>query len=240
MRWLRRILGGDERPARAETKAEPDFEPLPEVDDLPLETIASNRTRAEAFLKRVQSKIDRLVEDFAAGTVNQSQFQRLYTHYHDQMQSIQTALQYDPQSWQQYATEGKSIVIRKQHSPKARAYAIYENLSGMPISTLGTFAIDPALLVPMLSSYRSAAHEIFGAGIQTTEIEGDKWLCFVPGDYTTMLALFTNQPAGKQLEFLGQLHAEFEKANQRHLAAQPIDKRNLVFPHEYFLGKWNA
>ena len=122
---------------------------------------------------------------------------------------------------------------------RAQAYAIYENDSGIPLATLGKFDIDPSLLVPMFSSYRSAAKEIFGAGINATQIEGNKWLCFVPGECTTMLALFSNEPSIKQLGFLRELHILFEQANLPNLKQLPVKKERLVFPHEYFLGKWN-
>jgi hypothetical protein len=135
-------------------------------------------------------------------------------------------------------TEGQSLVIRRQHLARAEGYAIFENGSGMPVSTLGQFDVDPALLVPMLSSYRAAAKEMFGAGARSTEMEDGSWLCFVPGEWTTMLAVFTAEPAGKQLAFLDQLHRHFERANQRRLAGSPIDADDLLFPHEYYLGQW--
>jgi hypothetical protein len=108
----------------------------------------------------------------------------------------------------------------------------------MPLGTLGEFDLDPALLVPMLSAFRSATKEIFGAGMRSTQTEGGRWLCFVPGNFTTMLAVFNTEPAGRQLEFLDDLHHLFEQANLRHLANRPFDASTLLFPHEYFLGRW--
>jgi hypothetical protein len=140
--------------------------------------------------------------------------------------------------WKGRVAEGQSIYIRRQHIARARGYAIFENDSGMPISTLGRFELDPALLVPMLASYRSAAKEAFGAGTRATAMEDGRWLCFVPGEYTTLLAVFTAEPAGKQLQFLGRLHGHFEQANRRHLAQSPVDGSALIFPHEYYLGQW--
>ena len=92
----------------------------------------------------------------------------------------------------------------------------------------------------MLASYRSAAQEAFGAGTRSTEMEDGRWLCFVPGEFTTMLALFTAEPAGRQLAFLGQLHRQFEQANRRHLTAPPVQASELIFPHEYYLGQWHT
>ena len=151
---------------------------------------------------------------------------------------IDTVLETNPQSWQEAVTEGKSIHIRQQHSARAKAYAIYDNTSGMPIVSLGDFEMDPDLFVPMLSSYRSATREIFGASMRSTQIEGGNWVCFVQGDLTTMIGLFTNEPSNRQLLSLEELHKSFEQANLPLLKAPPIDPNDLLFPHEYFLGHW--
>ena len=86
----------------------------------------------------------------------------------------------------------------------------------------------------MLSSFRAATQEIFGAGMRSTSIEGDRWLCFVPGEFTTMLAIFANEPAQKQLAALEDLHRLFERANRHRLTRSPIDPSGLLFPHEFY------
>jgi hypothetical protein len=53
-----------------------------------------------------------------------------------------------------------------------------------------------------------------------------------------MLAVFSSEPAGKQLSYLEELHRHFERANHRHFADPPLDASELLFPHEYFLGDW--
>ena len=193
----------------------------------------------DEYLERIDKKINKLAEEFAQGTVNREQFQRLFEHY----QRERTAIQNWKDSaeargdWQDISSEGKSIVIRSKHTAKVLGYAIYANESGMPLTTIGDFDIDPDLAVPMLSSYRSATKEIFGGEMRSTEIEGGKWLCFVPGSTTTMLALFTREPAARQLKIMEDLHRLFEKANRRHLAEAPIDPEALAFPHASYLGR---
>ena len=187
-----------------------------EKDELPGVDIQSD---AFAYLDRVRDKLDKLAADFNEGAINRAQFRSLYAHYQRELQSVEHMIEQAPASddWKDVMTEGQSLVIRRQHLARAEGYAIFENGSGMPLSTLGQFDVDPALLVPMLSSYRAAAKEMFGAGARSTEMEDGSWLCFVPGEWTTMLAVFTAEPAGKQLAFLDQLHRHFERANQRRL-----------------------
>lgn len=232
--WLRRLLGVGKAQDRQPTISRP----TPR-DQAPAEVVAS-RERAAAYLDRVREKLRRLAEDFNAGSINRAQFQNLYVHYQNEIRNIEEMLAAAPTSegWKAAVTEGQSLVIRRQHLARAVGYAIFENQSGMPVSTLGQFELDPALLVPMLSSYRSATKEIFGAGTRSTEIEDGRWLCFVPGEFTTMLAVFTTEPAEKQLEYLDELHRHFEQANRRHLERPSLDPDNLVFPHAFFLGEW--
>jgi len=186
----------------------------------------------------VQRKINWLAEEFASGTINRTQFNQLFAHYQNEKRTIETWLETAPYSddWKRAATEGKSVIIRRQHMATVLGYAVYENDSGMPLETIGRFELDPALAVPMLSSYRSATREIFGAGLQSTQIEGGRWLCFVQGEFTTLMALFSTEPAAKQLQSLEELHRLFEQANRPYLQSSPINPQVLVFPHAQFLG----
>lgn len=214
--------------------------PIRETAVPPSQPTPSGQDYAQQFLEKLQDKIGRLADDFANGNINQQQFQKLYAHYQREMRTVETLIETDQSQsqWGDAFQEGESVLIRQKNAAKASGYAIYDNNSGMPISTLGKFEIDPALFVPMLSAFRSATAEIFGGGIQSTAIEGGRWLCFVPGQFTTMMALFTAEPANKQIAFLEQLHHLFEKANRTTLPKSPIELDDLVFPHEHFLGKW--
>lgn len=248
--WLRGVFGSRERTVEhpmTETHSAEQVgqaaDPASAVQTTPQVSQISRRDsheEAQAYLSRVQVKLGKLANDFNAGTINRDQFQNLYIHYQREIRSIQGMIEIAPgsESWKGAVTEGESVIIRQQHLARAEGYAIFENDSGMPVSDLGRFELDLALLVPMLSSYRAATREIFGAGISSTEIEDGRWLCFVPGEFTTLLAVFSTEPAGKQLEYLDELHRHFEQANHRHLVNPPLDPSTLLFPHEYFLGEW--
>lgn len=234
IQWLKQLFGLEKSP-QPEDLPQKD-KPASPVPSLPSEN--SGKADAQRYIQKVEKKVDKLIEDFADGRINQAQFKELYAHYQQEIRSVEGLLEMSDADWQDAATEGQSYVIRRQHAPKARGYAIYDNESGMPISTLGKFEVDPALFVPMLSSYRAATAEILGGGVKATAVEGGRWLCFVPGQLTTMMALFKAEPATKQLEFLAQLHRHFEKANRAQLANPPVDPATLVFPQEQYLGKW--
>ncbi len=201
-------------------------------------TTTDTQEEAHEYLARVQGKIGKLAEEFASGMINREQFQELYDHYQREIRTIETWMDLAPQSdaWRDASSEGRSIVIRKQHMARILGYAVYKNDSGMPVATIGKFEVDAALYVPMLSSYRSAAWEIFGAGMRSLQIENGRWLCFVPGESTTLMALFSTEPATKQLKSLDQIHRLFERANRHMLSSPVIDANALVLPHQSFVG----
>jgi hypothetical protein len=225
---------------------EPPTEPVPKESleqlnlgpPLPAKEEVSTPDQALVYLRKVQNKINNLAEEFAAGTINRVQFQELYDHYRREQKVVRRWIEIDPKSdaWRQATTEGKSVIIRSDHAARVLGYAIYENESGMPLNTIGQFEVEPDLVVPMLSSYRAATKEIFGSGMRSSEIEGGRWLCFVPGQFTTLMALFTTSPAERQMETLEGLHRLFEKANRRLLTSGRVNPDDLVFPHSYYLG----
>jgi hypothetical protein len=89
----------------------------------------------------------------------------------------------------------------------------------------------------MLSSYRSAAAEIFRAGMRSTEMENGQWLCFVPGTYTTLIALFSLEPSDNQLQMVERMHQDFEQANRAALEAGHIDPTKLAYPFYSFVQR---
>lgn len=207
-------------------------QPVADSEPSPLEN-------PEEYLERVQTKINKLAEEFAAGEINRAQFQELYDHYRKEQQTIKRYIEMSPDSeeWREVTTEGKSVVIRQENVAKVLGYAVYDNVSGMPLNTIGEFQIEAELAIPMLSSYRAATKEIFGAGMQSTQIEGGQWLAYMPGEFTTLMTLFSTGPASEQLESLEELHLLFERANRTLLSNPPVDPDELVFPHKYFLGR---
>jgi len=204
-----------------------DLEPGPDLDTL------KTPTEARQFLERLRAKTNKVVQDFAGGVINQRQFQAVYGHYQRQRREIEQALIQMPGSgaWRAVAVEGHTTFLREQHAAQVFSYAIYETISGMALAQVGDLCVDPELLVPMLSSFRSITQELFGAGMRRTEIDGGRWLCFVPGQYTTLLVIFSAEPAVLQLQMIEDLHRDFELVNQLTLSSGDVSRRALTFTH---------
>jgi len=192
---------------------------------------------ARTYLEKVRAKENDLAMSFAAGNINRKQFEEIYAGYQREIRMIEQFLTDNPESleWKSQVSEGQSILIRKRHRPEMVGFSIYDLRSGLPIKTRGDFGVDPALFVPMLFAYQSATREIFGGEVRLTQIEGGKWLCFIPGSLTSTIALFTNEPTSQQLKSLEQAHKVFEEANQNQLNREIINPDALVLPHDYYL-----
>jgi hypothetical protein len=199
----------------------------------------TNAQEAQVFLQQLRGKMARLAEEFAQGKVNSKQFQEIYAHYQQQRNLIEMSLYESHRSdaWRGAVVPGQTAMLRQQHAGKVISYAIYDNASSMPLASVGDFSVDTALLVPMLSSFSSATAEMFGGGLRSTEIEGGRWLCFVPGQYTTLFVIFSIEPAKLQLTLIQDLHRDFEVANESLLAAGEGEEAAQQFTRLWALDK---
>jgi hypothetical protein len=206
----------------------------PSADSQP---VADSTKQGQEFIAQVHQKMSKLVQEFASGEINRTQFHRLYDRYQRQIMTVgQLIAEADPSTWRTAITESEDTIhLKKRLTAKAVGMSVYDNKSGMPIETLGEFAIEAELIIPMLSSYRSAAAEIFRAGMRSTEMENGQWLCFVPGTHTTLIALFSLEPSDNQLEMVERMHQDFEKANKAALEVGNVDPTKLAYPFYSFV-----
>ncbi|MCH7663053.1 MAG: hypothetical protein IH859_04190, partial [Chloroflexi bacterium] len=173
--------------------------------------------------EQIKEKILQLVDEFANGAINQQQFLDIYRHYRNEQYALKAQL--NPGGY-----AGNTLLIRNRHKSNTLAYAIYKSDSGIPLGTRGDFPIDPALLIPMLASYHSAAKEIFGQGINKAEVVGGKWMSFIVGQVTTMITIIENEPSASYMETLTRQHELFEHRNAKALSRNPIRADEIDFP----------
>ncbi|MBN1286818.1 MAG: hypothetical protein JXB47_15570 [Anaerolineae bacterium] len=191
------------------------------------------------FIAEVHAKMSRVVDEFAQGKLNRKQFHQLYERYQKRIMAVAALLNDDRSgSWRQALDLNEdTLLILKKLTAKALGMAIYDNKGGVPIETLGNFQLEPALVVPMLSSYRSAAEEMFRAGIRSSAMDNGQWLCFVPGRFTTLIVLMSLEPSQDQLNNLERMHRDFERANKKALEAGNADPDELAYPFLAFVKR---
>lgn len=189
----------------------------------------------EQHLQQLEAKLDRTVQDLADGLINRAQFENLYRHYQNQRRMVQGLVAEGSGQVPASLTAGESMVIRQRYEAKMLAYAVYDNESGVPLRTVGNFPVDSDLVVGFLSGFRSATAEILGAGAAKAEAEDGKVLCFVPGQYCTLLVLYSSDPAEVAIQSLRSTHSHFETLNAALLKQRPIPSDTLLFNYDMAL-----
>jgi hypothetical protein len=201
----------------------------------PVTSSTDPRQDVEAQLKVLEAKLDQTVQDLADGLINRAQFENLYRHYQNQRRVVRGFLEQASDPAMLKVGAGESMVIRQRYAAKVLAYAVYDNLTSLPLHTVGQFPLESELVVGFFSGFRSAIAEIMGTGARKAITDDGKVLIYVPGQKTTLIVLYSSEPADVESLSLRQAHEHFEKINAAVLANSPISENQLIFNYDMFL-----
>lgn len=191
---------------------------------------------ATAQMKILEDKLDQTVQDLADGLINRAQFENLYRHYQNQRRVVRGFMQQAGDAARLTSVGiGESMVIRQRYAAKVLAYAVYDNLASLPLHTIGQFPLESELVVGFFSGLRSAIAEIMGTGARKAVTDDGKVLIYVPGQKTTLIVLYSSEPADIESLSLRQAHEHFEKINAAVLVNSPIPENQLIFNYDMFL-----
>ncbi|MEM6282876.1 MAG: hypothetical protein AAF787_11830 [Chloroflexota bacterium] len=191
------------------------------------------QNKLEAFKEEVQTKINRILEEFAEGKLNRDQFHAIYERYNSQMELAEKATTTDVPVQE----DGGTMVLREKYMGKAQGLIIFDNRSGNVIETLGGFGVGMAEVQPILQDFTAElkAGRIVDRAVRPAS--DNRWLLFVAGKFTTVVTLFQNEPSGYQTTVIQRMHGEFENANHGAFENDKIDAEQLVFPFYAFVKR---
>jgi hypothetical protein len=166
--------------------------------------------------------------------VNRAQFEELYAHYQSERSAVERLMTSQPSgdAWRMAVTEGQSINIRRRLAARVLGYAVFTNADETPLRVYGEFAtLDDKWVSPLLTKVQT--NNLFVVGSFDTGSDEATSLCAVSGQFSTLLVLFSTEPARIQLQSLEDLHCHFEQANYRFLSRKDAQVRinDLVFPY---------
>jgi hypothetical protein len=190
------------------------------------------------FIAQVREKIDRVVEEFAEGKISRTQFQQLYDRYQNQILSVtQLSEAQGDMNIKEITGSGQTVAIRKKLTAVAKGLVIYENKIGQRLETLGHFDVPEDQIDPTLENFRRYTVKDTETRLRSQPLsdEDDGWLVWVPGDYTTLIALFNLEPSPHQLTTIKQLHRDFENANRAFLESGDAQADKMAFPFRVIL-----
>ncbi|MBP7688262.1 MAG: hypothetical protein KA765_10155 [Thermoflexales bacterium] len=183
----------------------------------PTPTLPTDLPGARMYQAELQHKMTALAEDFSLGKINRRQFDAVYTHYREQRQIVDAlinSLNFD--AWRKAISAGHTGLLLSHNAAQLLGYALYDRATRQPLAVSPHFKVNPAFIAPIIAA-QQATRDVT-TRISTSEIDNGRWLCFVPGQACTLVALFTVEPARAQLQLLQDLHHDFELANAKRLA----------------------
>jgi hypothetical protein len=231
-------------PAEKRAPAQPGVSPftLSDLDNLSIpenmpDLEKSNAEEVAEYIERLEAKMRAATADFAAGRINQAQFQAIYTRYREQREIIERMQRRNPQSdaWQRVATEGYTEFLLSQHEARVLGIAIFNNATGGLIKRLGQFDVPVEIMLSMLDNL-SIAQRGTGDAV-STQIEDGRWLGMVHGRQSSSVVLYSDEPPNAVLGEVTFLHRDFERINEKALKEDQPNPTVMVFPQKRLFSK---
>ena len=197
-----------------------------------------SKNKAQVFKAAIEEKIQSLINDFAEGKVSREQFHILYERYNARLKIADYAMLSGNPDAVEIAQGGPpTIAVKDAYMGRALGLIIYHNTAELTLETLGDFDIPMQLLQPTLEDFtmQMLARTLVDRKIE--KITKDRWLLFVPGQFTTLVTLFEHEPSGMQIRELERMQHDFEQANNAKLQATKVHKDQLAFPFIVFIKK---
>ncbi len=225
------------RPEPPDTQAHDSAPPLPPTPPsrAPERSLTPRERlqRAEDALIELREKMARLANEFAAGKLNQAQFDAIYARYSEQRDITERLLARDPasQAWQAVIQPGHTQFLKQHYAAVPLSYAIYALETGTRITLTGTLQMRRPQLEAVLQRLRTVISKRGIPSPAQKALSDGKHVVFVPGELTVAVVIFSREPAAGQVARLKDIHHDFERANHRALLHQDYNTARMVFPH---------
>jgi len=196
------------------------------------------RAEAEAFKQIIETKIHRIVEEFAEGKLSREQFQVLYERYNGRLSIANQALVSGTPEAIKIAQGGPStLMVKDTYMGRAMGLVAYHNTNNIQLESLGEFTISAAHIAKIL--VRFAQQRASGKFIErhVEKIKENQWLLMLPGQTTTIGVRFENEPSQQQIREIARLQHDYERVNDKVLAQSHVDE--LAAPLVVFVRKWS-
>jgi hypothetical protein len=192
--------------------------------------------RASALIAQLRVKMRKLADEFASGEINREQFHRIYEHYQAQLNLASSTLTQSGDQKIEGIPAGQTILLRRQLTAVAKAAMVYHHASGQILEIIGDQNVPTEPLMPSLAALAEQVQE--GVGTEPLPdpqvmMQENDWVLLVPGEFSTAVMVFNNEPVSRQIEIVLNMHRDFEVANDAALRSGQTQAAKLVYP---FIG----
>lgn len=192
--------------------------------------------RAVVFKNTVEEKIERLLDEFAGGDISREHFDIVYGRYSRQLLIAEEAIEKgNMDELNQIMKEIPTMALRAAIRGKALSMMVIHHLHLTNIRTFGDYELEEQQLIPIIDNLkqRLASKQYDYTDVQ--KLVGNSWVIVCSLERTTLVTLFRNEPASKQVQELERRHRDFESANRNILNQPNPDPESLVYPVELFV-----
>jgi hypothetical protein len=192
--------------------------------------------RAQEFKIVVEEKIERLLDEFAGGDISREHFDIVYSRYSRQLGIAEEAIENGKlDDLNQLMNEIPTMALRAAIRGKALSMMVIHHLELSTIRTFGEYELDEQYLNPIMEQLQ---HRLSIEQKEYTDVQklySNSWVIVCSLEHTTLITLFRNEPASKQVQELERRHRDFESANRNILNLPNPNPDTLVYPVELFV-----
>jgi hypothetical protein len=182
------------------------------------------------MLSSLDSKMERLEEDFQAGRINGSQYRAIKKHYLDQKQVAVRLQRANPDSdrWRVVLEEGKTSFLLQLNEAVLRSFTLYDLRTRARIYNQGKLPAAAEEAVRLLSTFGPEGPQSKPGRMLGMQADDGSAYLLIPGKYSAALVVFTQDPPAWQLRAMREIHTNFETANRPTL--ERGERQTLIFP----------
>lgn len=182
-------------------------------------------------LEILRHKMENIANEYASGKINQAQFNAIYGRYSEQRTIIERLIARDPDSpaWKQAATPGHTSFLRDHFQARTNYYLVFRHRVPRPLMMGGDTQPDIKEIGRVLSSLWNMKNRP-KTGLARKAMGNGRWLVLALGEFAVTLVMFTLEPSVTQMQLVGDLHADFERANRNAMERGTQTLARLVFP----------
>jgi hypothetical protein len=182
------------------------------------------------MLSNIDEKIERLEDDFENGRINGSQYRAIRRHYQEQREVAMRLKEAHPSSdrWRVVLEEGRTTFLMQLNEALCTCVALYDLKDRNQIFIQGEMPDAAEEAMGLLRTFGPPRKESGPGRMLATHLDDGSGLLLIPGIYTAVLALFSQDPPGWQVRALKEVLLNFEAANRA--ALRKSEHKKLVFP----------
>ncbi len=181
-------------------------------------------------LAHIDEKLERLENDFENGRINGSQYRAIRRHYQEQREVAMRLREAHPNSdrWKVVLEEGRTTFLMQLNEALCTCVALYDLENREQIFIQGNMPDSAEEAMGLLRTFGPPRNESGHGRMLATQLDDGSGLLLIPGNYTAVLAVFSQDPPGWQVRALKEVMLNFEAANRAALRKSEFKK--LVFP----------